>query len=61
MNNYFIVRFVRADGGPDEEYYYHTEKEATDHFNLFQNDDSNLYTRIKIELHDQILQTIIFL
>lgn len=55
MNNYYILRFVRADGSPDEEYYYHTEKEAKDHFNLFLDDDSDLYDQIEIEWNDQIL------
>ena len=54
MNDYYIVRFVRADCGPDEEYYYHREKEAIDHYNLFLDDDSSLYLRIEIEHNDQI-------
>ena len=58
MNDYYIVRFVRADCGPDEEYYYHREKEAIDHYNLFLDDDSSLYLRIEIEHNNQILITL---
>jgi len=56
MNNYYIVRFVRADRGPDEEYYYHREQAAIDHYNLFLDDDSGLYNRIEIEYNNQILK-----
>jgi hypothetical protein len=44
----WIVRFVRKDGKPDEEYYYHTQAEAEYHRNLFQDDDSGLYERIEV-------------
>lgn len=44
----FIVRFVRKDGKPDEEYYYHTLQEAEAHKHLFDDDDSDLYKRIEI-------------
>ena len=44
----FIVRFVRKDGKPDEEYLYHTPGEGLYHFELFANDDSGLYTRIEV-------------
>ena len=44
----FIVRFVRKDGKPDEEYYYHTLQEAETHKKLFDDDDSDLYERIEI-------------
>lgn len=61
MNNYYIVRFVRADCGPDEEYYYHTEQEAFSHFNLFLDDDSELYKRIEIECKGEIIDNMFFL
>ena len=35
-----MVRFVRKDGKPDEEYYYQSRKDAEYHFHLFDNDDS---------------------
>ena len=44
----FIVRFIRKDGRPDEEYYYHTLQEAETHKKLFDDDDSDLYERIEI-------------
>lgn len=43
----FIVRFVRKDDQPAEEYYYHTYEEARAHFALFLDDDSELYHRIE--------------
>lgn len=56
MNDYYILRFIRADCGPDEEYYYHREQAAVDHFSLFLDDDSGLYKRIEIEHNNQILK-----
>lgn len=47
-NNHYVVRFVRKDGKPDEEYFYHTKADALYHFNLFLNDDSGLYRMIAI-------------
>ena len=44
----FIGRFVRKDGKPDEEYYYHTLQEAEAHKKLFDDDDSDLYERVEI-------------
>ena len=43
-----IVRFVRKDDQPVEEYFYHTYEEAYAHFALFLDDDSRLYHRIEI-------------
>ena len=45
----YVVRFVRADGKPDEEYYYNTFKEAYEHKELFKDDDSGLYKSIEVE------------
>lgn len=44
----FVVRFVRKDGKPDEEYYYHTLEDAEAHRDFFDDDDSGLYERIEI-------------
>lgn len=44
----YIVRFVRRDNKPDEEYYYQDVSDATYHFNLFLEDDSALYERIEL-------------
>lgn len=38
MNELWIVRFVRKDGKPDEEYYYRSLAEAEHHKNLFLDD-----------------------
>ena len=43
-----MVRFIRLDGRPDEEYYYSNRGDAEYHFNLFLNDDSNLYKSISL-------------
>ena len=48
MNDLWIVKFVRKDGKPDEEYFYHSQSEAEYHRDLFQNDDSGLYEKIEI-------------
>lgn len=44
----YIVCFIRADGKPNEEYYYATLEEAQAHYNLFFDDDSELYKAIQI-------------
>lgn len=44
----FIVRFVRKDDQPAEEYFYHSYEEAHAHFALFLDDDSGLYKKIEI-------------
>ena len=44
----FIVRFIRRDKRPDEEYYYNGKDEAEYHLNLFRDDDSLLYERIEL-------------
>ena len=44
----WIVRFVRRDEKPGEEYYYHTLREAEAHKGLFREDDSGLYEAIEI-------------
>ena len=54
----YIVRFILGKCKPDklyEEqiYYYHHKEDAAYHFNLFKEDDSDLYKRIElIELAD---------
>jgi hypothetical protein len=42
----FIVRFIRSDNKPNEEYYYYSEDEARKHIELFKDDDSELYEKI---------------
>ena len=48
MNDLWIVKFVRKDGKPDEEYYYHSLAKAEYHRDLFLNDDPGLYEKIEI-------------
>lgn len=48
MESMWILRFIRRDGKPDEEYYYHTRREAENHKELFRDDDSGLYEDIEI-------------
>ena len=42
----YIVRFLRKDEQPNEEYYYNSMHAALEHFMLFENDDSNLFEEI---------------
>ena len=44
----FIVRFIRVDGRPDEDYYYIRQEDAEYHYRLFLDDDSNLYRKIVV-------------
>lgn len=44
----YIVRFCRADGRPDEEYFYNSLPDANRHFSLFHEDDSGLYCTIDL-------------
>ena len=48
----FVVRFVRKDGKPDEEYYYQALDPAVSHFKLFDNDDSGLYKKTLLLVND---------
>lgn len=48
MDNGYIVRFIRKDDKPVDEFFYHTYEEAFVHLALFRNDDSGLYRRIEI-------------
>ena len=43
-----IVRFVRIDGAPNEEYYYRHLNDALYHIHLFKGDDSGYYKRIEL-------------
>ena len=44
----YIVRFIRFDGQPNEDYYYHNPFEAIGHLKLFAKDDSTLYKKIQL-------------
>ena len=63
MDYRYIVRFVRADGKADEEYFYHRELEARYHLELFRDDDSGLYRYIELCSYDkpeEAIETIFF-
>ena len=52
----FIVRFIRIDQQPNEDYYYYLYKDARDHFLLFVDDCSGLYDRIELRTNkDKLL------
>ena len=60
MENGYIVRFVRRDGKPNEEYLYRTVEEARQHFDLFNEDDSGLYDSIEVIDQMQPDEVIVF-
>ena len=48
MESGYIVRFVRRDDKPDEEYFYRAAEDAQRHFDIFADDDSGLYEKIEV-------------
>ena len=44
----FVVRFIRKDGMPNEEFYYQKIEDALYHFSLFEKDDSQLYSLVDV-------------
>lgn len=60
MDNLFIVSFIRQDLLPNEDYYYYSKEQALEHFNLFKEDDSNLYKRIELKQNETVVDTILF-
>ena len=44
----YLIKFIRKDLNPDEDYYYHNLTDAQNHFDLFHDDDSDLYQRIEL-------------
>ena len=48
----YVVRFIRKDKKPIEEYYYSDLAGAQYHLSLFADDNSNLYERIELENFD---------
>lgn len=54
----YIVRFIRRDKQPAELYYYLRKEDALYHLNMFQDDDSELYTRIDV-IEDNEKETMI--
>lgn len=49
----YIVKFIRVDKKPTEEYYYNTIEEARWHLSMFAEDDTGLYERIEIVEFDK--------
>lgn len=62
--DYFEVRFIMADGGPDEVYEYPFDENAVEHFEMFRNDDSGLYERVQLisvlDGYEMIVDEVIF-
>lgn len=57
----YIVRFVRRDGRAAEEYYYPKIEQAEEHYSLFLDDDSELYTRIELtDYNGTLIKEIVF-
>lgn len=50
----YYLRFIRKDHQPDEEYFYQRECDAMSHFELFENDDSNLYKEIQLLYQEKV-------
>ena len=55
----YIVRFIRRDHKPNEDYYYNDLSNAEAHFFLFKNDDSNLYDEIDLIDYSDGIENII--
>jgi hypothetical protein len=60
MESGYIVRFVRRDRKPNEEYLYRILEEARQHFDLFNEDDSGLYDSIEVIDQMQPDEVIVF-
>lgn len=54
----YTVTFRRKDDQPDEIYYYNKYEDAYYHFNLFRDDDSDLYSRIELALQKNSMEMI---
>ena len=48
----YTVRFHHVDGSPSESYQYHELQGACHHFELYDNDDSGIYSSIELIEHD---------
>jgi len=48
MSETFIVRFIRADESANEDYYYNNLADAKNHYEMFLQDDSDLYMAIQL-------------
>lgn len=55
----YLLRFVRRDQQPNEEYFYNNQQDAEYHMNLFRDDDSDLYCHIDLLRVEGTSETII--
>ena len=55
----YIVKFLRRDNQPDEEYIYWNQQDAKHHFELFRHDNSNIYKKIMLLLWNGKKESII--
>ncbi len=55
----YLLRFVRRDQQPNEEYFYNNQQDAEYHMNLFRDDDSDLYCRIELLEVEGPMETVI--
>lgn len=53
----FFVRFVRKDTQPDEFYAYSTKAAAKNHFDMFLDDDSDIFSRIELIQSDNEVES----
>lgn len=44
----YVVVFERRDGQPDEEYYYNSEYEAEEHFQMFNDPDDEVNAKLYV-------------
>ena len=58
----YMVKFIRKDTKPDEDYFYSNQTDAGAHIELFLNDDSNLYKAIVLsnESENCVQQILLF-
>ena len=57
----YAIFFVRRDEKPREEYYFHTLQESEDMFELFHDDDSELFKRIDFSRWSQTIDDYVVL
>lgn len=55
----YLLKFVRRDRQPNEEYFYNNQQDAEYHMNLFRDDDSELYCRIELLRVEGYLENVI--
>ena len=53
----YTVRFHHADGSPSETYQYYALQDACQHFELYADDESDIYSSIELIEHDLLEKT----